>query len=330
MESLYITRSGLLRRKQNTIVLETQDGVMRYPIKDIEDIHVLSKVKLNTSLLEFLTKERIPIHFYNYFGHYIGSFYPKEYLVSGHLLVKQAMHYGEHDKRLYVAKQIVKGAMNVMAYVLKSRNKNLGYDIPLLEKVEEYKKMVDNTYSIDELMGVEGTFRSVYLTYFDGFIKHEAFRIRKRTRRPPMSYGNALMSYLNSMVYSTVLTQIYHTHLDPRIGYLHETGWRRFALSLDIAEIFKPLIADRLMLTLINRGEIKEGHFSTSSGATLLTKDGKRKVIRKFDDFVKSTIYYPKIGRKLSWKRLIRVEVYRLEKHLLGDEIYTPYVFPFH
>ncbi len=330
MESLYITKSGKLARRQNTIWLQTKNGERYfYPVKNVEDIHVFSKIELNSSFLEFMSKEKIVVHFYNYFGHYTGSYYPKEYLVSGFLLSKQACYYQDISLRMPIAKAIVSGAMNVMAFVVKDRARRLSsFDSTVLENVDIYKQQVWQTENIDELMGIEGKFRNMYLKDIDKLIKADEMKIGIRTRRPPLSKGNALMSFLNSLVYSSVLTQIYHTHLDPRIGYLHETGWRRFALSLDIAEIFKPLIADRLLLTLINRGHIASKHFSDKSGMVLLNETGKKIVLREYDKFIRGTVYHPRIERQISWKRLMRMEVFRIEKHIMEDQEYTPFVFP--
>jgi len=330
MESLYITKGGSLFRRGHTIMLVSAKGNDKeyFPIEQIEDIHVMSKVRFNSALLEFLTKKRVPMHFYNYFGHYVGSYYPKEYLVSGHMLVKQTQHYAIPHLRLEIAKNIVLGAMRSKLFVLKDRFRKRQMDVSGLEEMRILESEVERISSVEELMGVEGTYQRMYLKKLDDLIDDETFKIGTRTKHPPMSPGNTLMSFLNSMVYSTVLTQIYHTHLDPRIGYLHETAWRRFALSLDIAEIFKPLVADRLLLSLVSQHVVRKGHFTTKSGPVLLTADGKRKVARAYTSFVKSTIYHPKLRRKVSWKYLMRLEVFRLEKHLLGDDRYVPFKFP--
>ena len=170
--------------------------------------------------------------------------------------------------------------------------------------------------------------RKKYFEILDTLISNPLFKIGQRSRRPPKTHGNAIMSYLNSLVYTTTLTQIFHTHLDPRVGYLHETGYRRFPLSLDISEIFKPLIADRILITLVNTGEIKKGHFIPGSRGLLLNKYGKTRIINHYDKMLNSTFYYPLSRRYLSLKRLIRTEVYRLEKYIIENKVYTPSIIP--
>lgn len=89
-------------------------------------------------------------------------------------------------------------------------------------------------------MAVEGNAREIYYSAFDIIVDNEDFAFAKRTRRPPQNRLNALISFGNSLLYVTVLGEIYRTHLDPRIGFLHATNFRRFSLNLDVAEIFKP------------------------------------------------------------------------------------------
>ncbi len=110
-------------------------------------------------------------------------------------------------------------------------------------------------------MAVEGNIRDEYYQAFDIILDSEHFVFETRTKRPPKNRLNALISFANSLVYTTCLSEIYHTHLDPRIGYLHTTNFRRFTLNLDVAEIFKPIIADRVIFNLVNKGIIKSQHF---------------------------------------------------------------------
>ena len=322
MKTLYITRSGKLVRRQNTLVVIDKKGKRySYPVENIEDIHTFSHLTVTSATFKFLSKRRIPLHFYDYYGNYIGTFHPKEYIVSGFTLVNQVKHYYTHPERLFLAKNILLGA-------LKSMKKTLSDFHVEASKLELYKSPIENAKNIQQLMGAEGTLRNFYLSILDTLIENPTFHLGKRSRRPPANYGNALMSYLNSVVYGTTLTQIYHTHLDPRVGYLHETGYRRFPLSLDIAEIFKPLIADRLLITLVNSGEIKKGHFIPGSKGILLSTYGKKRLLQNYDNLINQTFYHPRSRRKISLKRLIRMEVYRIEKHIIGDETYSPSTIP--
>lgn len=175
-------------------------------------------------------------------------------------------------------------------------------------------------------MGVEGKIRNTYYSGFDNIIENEDFKFEHRTRRPPRNYLNTLISFGNSLMYTTVLGEIYKTHIDPRIGYLHSTNFRRFTLNLDIAEIFKPIIIDRIIFTLLGRKMIDVKDFEKDMGGILLKDKGKKIFIEEFDKRLSTTIRHRQLGRNVSYRRLIRMEVYKLQKHMMEEIQYEPFV----
>lgn len=175
-------------------------------------------------------------------------------------------------------------------------------------------------------MALEGNSRELYYKSWDAILKSDDFRFGQRTRRPPMNRVNALISFGNSLMYVTVLSEIHRTHLDPRIGFLHTTNQRRYTLNLDMAEIFKPIIVDRVIFTLINRGAMQAKDFRIATEGVFLTEKGRKTFLEVYETRLKETIKHPKLGRSVSYRRLIRMELYKLEKHLLSDEPYEPYV----
>ena len=110
---------------------------------------------------------------------------------------------------------------------------------------------IDNCSDIETLMAVEGNIREIYYTTFNTIIDKKDFVFSGRNKRPPQDRINSLISFGNTLAYITVLSEIYKTHLDPRIGFLHATNFRRFTLNLDVAEIFKPILVDRLIFSLL-------------------------------------------------------------------------------
>jgi CRISPR-associated protein Cas1 len=152
------------------------------------------------------------------------------------------------------------------------------------------------------------------------------FTFDKRTRRPPQNNLNTLISFGNSLLYTTVLSEIYKTHLDPRIGYLHATNFRRFSLNLDVAEIFKPIIIDRLIFTLIDKKMLDRSDFEPDTGGIVLKEKGRKQFVEEYDKRLNTTINHRAIGRPVSYRRLIRMELYKIEKHIMGEETYKPFV----
>lgn len=325
-KTIYIFNDGEIKRKDNTLCFITESGKKYIPIEDISDILIFGEVSLNKSLLEYLSQKEILLHFFNYYGYYVGTYYPREHLNSGYMILKQAENYLDETKRLTIASSFVEGSskniLNVIRYY-----KNRGKDLEGIENsIMSLQNKIEICRNTDELMGIEGNIRDTYYKGFDLIIDNDKFKFEQRTRRPPKNYLNTLISFGNSMMYVLVLSEIYKTHLDPRIGYLHTTNFRRFTLNLDVAEIFKPIIVDRIIFTLISKKMINQNDFEKDMGGILLKEKGRKIFVQEFDDKLRTTIQHRELGRNVSYRRLIRMELYKLEKHLMGEKEYSPYI----
>lgn len=328
-ESIYIFTSGELKRKHNTVFFETSDGQKKYlPIENVRELHLFGEVTLNKEFLEFISQKEIILHFYNYYEYYVGSFYPREHYNSGYMILKQAEHYLDYSRRIKIAKKFVIGAVEnikkVLNYYITRGKENLKES---LEKINNLANSIDQEDEVEALMGIEGNIRDIYYSCFNSIVEKEEFFIDERTKRPPSNYMNALISFGNSLLYTAILSEIYKTHLDPRIGYLHTTNFRRFTLNLDIAEIFKPIIVDRIIFSMVNKNEIGPKDFEEKLEGVYLKEKGMKTFIQNFEEKMKTTIQYKNIG-KVSYRRLLRIELYKLEKHLIGEEEYQPYISP--
>lgn len=122
-----------------------------------------------------------------------------------------------------------------------------------------------------------------------------------------------------------LLSEIYKTYLDPRIGYLHTTDSHKFVLNLDVSYVFKAIMVDRLIFTLVNRNVITNDDFIQINHEIILSRDGKGKFIKELDKRMRTTVNHRHLGRTVSYRRLIRLELYKIQKHILGENIYRPY-----
>jgi CRISPR-associated protein Cas1 len=295
-------------------------------VENIREILIFGEASVNKKALEFFTMNEIILHFFNYYDYYIGSYYPREHYNSGYMILKQAEFYNDYTKRIELAKAFVKGASDNSFKNLRyydSRGAKLSEN---MDKISSLSDSIDEVKTIDELMAVEGNIKDQYYKSFDFIIKNPDFLFEKRTKRPPRNYINSMVSFINSLVYTDVLSAIYRTHLDPRIGYLHTTNFRRFTLNLDVAEIFKPVIGDRLIFSLINRGIIKKSDFDTRSGGIRFKENAMKEIVRKYDEKMSTTIKVKNLKRKVSYRNLILLELYKIEKHLIGEKTYRGFV----
>lgn len=322
----YVSSPGTLKKKDESVYFESLSGKrFLMPINKIDSIHIFGEVNINKKLLEFLGKKNVCLHFYNYYGYYVGSFYPREKNVSGRLLVKQVEFYLDKSKRLFLAKKFVDGSVKNIIKNLeyyKSRGKSVGEELKVIRS--NLKRLVLSK-SVSEVMSYEGNSRQVYYQSFNKFLR-KPFVFDKRSKKPPVNMLNCLISFGNSLLYATVLSEIYKTQLNPTISYLHEPFERRFSLSLDLSELFKPIIVDKVIFDLVNNRKIGEDHFDKSLNSCLLNEKGRRVFLEAWDAKLNKTVKHAKLKRRVSLKHLIRLECYKLIKHLLSDDEYDPIV----
>ena len=324
--SLYIYQNGELSRKDNTLRFTGEEGSKKdIPVNSISEIYFFGEDTVNTKLITFLAQNNIMVHFFNYYDFYVSSLVPREMKVSGKLLVKQVEHYTDKEKRIELAKEFVKSAGNNIYRNLRYYN-GRGKDVKdVMNEITYLLKEVDGCDNIQQLMGVEGNIHKIYYSKWNVIIDQET-DFTTRVKRPPDNMVNTLISYINSLVYTTVLGEIYKTQLNPTISYLHEPGVSRFSLSLDIAEIFKPLIADRLIFSLLNKNQIKEKHFSKGLDYLHLSEQGSKIILAEYDKRLKQTIMHKELGREVSYRYLIRLECYKMIKHLYEEKKYDAFV----
>lgn len=321
-ESFYLFSDGELRRKDNVLRMTAPDGNFKdIKVNMTRDVYLFGEVSLNTKTLNYAGQLSIPIHIFNYYGFYTGSFYPKEANVSGKLLIKQVMHYSDEEKRLVIAKAFIEAASyNILRNVRYYNERDRDLDGTIVE-IKGLRKKIERSDNINSLMGIEGSIRKIYYDSWTSIINQEV-DFERRVKRPPDNMINTLISFVNSLIYTSCLSEIYSTQLNPTVSFLHSPGERRFSLSLDISEIFKPLIADRLIFSLLNRKMITQKDFEQDSNYYYLKEPGRKKILKEYDQYLDRTIKHKELGRNVSYRHLIRLECYKLIKHLMGDKKY--------
>ncbi|ADI26434.1 CRISPR-associated protein Cas1 [Geobacillus sp. C56-T3] len=317
----YIFSNGRLKRKDNTIYfLDENENKRSLPVHQIENLYIFGEVDFNSALLNLLSQHEVHLHIFNYYGFYAGTFCPRNRKVSGFTVVQQSAHYLDNGKRLYIAKMFLESAVHhMLRNIRRHREKTEIY----IHQIEEEAKKMNTASTVQELMGIEGRIRQHYYQSFNEILKQD-FTFEKRTKQPPRDPLNALISFGNSLCYTTVLGEIYKTPLDPTVSFLHEPSTRRFSLSLDLAEIFKPLIVDPVIIASINNRIITNKHFDDIDGMVFLNEEGKKKFIIEWENKLATSIQHRKLKRKVSYRHFIRLECYKLIKHFIGDELYKP------
>ncbi|GAA0725840.1 type I-B CRISPR-associated endonuclease Cas1b [Clostridium malenominatum] len=321
----YITSMGELTRKDNSLCFRKDNKNVYIPIENTKEIYCMSEISINTKLLDFLSQNNIIMHFFNYYGGYSGTFYPKNQYNSGKLLVKQVDVY--NTKRLVVAKAIVEAIgeniYEVLYHYYKHGKKEVKETIDWIKN--NMKINLNKANDIKQIMQVEGEAWQRFYGEFKNILP-EDFVMNKRVKRPPDNPINALISFGNTLLYGKTITAIYYTHLDQRISFLHEPSEGRFSLSLDISEAFKPILVYKTIFELVNNKRLQVGkHFDKNLNYCLLNEEGRKIFITAFEERLDNIFLHEKLKRKISYRAAIKLDCYKLIKFVLEDKEFKPF-----
>lgn len=325
MSTKYLTSKGILERKDNSLNFKNENGNNYIPIEDITEIYCLDEISFNTKLIDFLSKNGIILHLFNHYEGYSGTFYPREKYVSGKLTIKQVETY--HNKREEISKAIVKGiSINIYEvlyhYYRHGKNELKEYlDWLKNEVADEIQKCI----TVNEVMLVEAKIWNLFYESFSVFLR-EDFVFNKRVKQPPDNPINALISFGNSILYSKTISQIYQTHLDQTISFLHSPSISRFSLSLDLCEVFKPVIVYKTIFDCVNNKKINvQKHFDKNLNYCLLNDTGRKIFISELEERMRHTFENKTLKRKVSYLKAIKYDGYKLIKTILEDKEFIPF-----
>jgi CRISPR-associated protein Cas1 len=189
----------------------------------------------------------------------------------------------------------------------------------------DFATMLDKAENIKQVLAAEGDLWQRFYANFKYFLP-EDFIMNKRVKRPPDNPINALISFGNSLLYAKTISAIYRTHLDQRISFLHEPSEGRFSLSLDMCEVFKPVIIFKTIFELVNNRRIQvEKHFDRQTNYCLLNEEGRNIFITAFESRIESVFMHPTLNRKVSYRTAIKLDCYKLIKFIMEDKEFVPF-----
>lgn len=321
----YIMSMGELTRKDNSLCFRKDGKNVYIPIENTKEIYCMNEVSVNTKLLDFLSQNHVVMHFFNYYEGYSGTFYPKDQYNSGRLLVKQVE--ACQRSRLEIARAIVRGIgrniYEVLYHYYKHDKKEVKSVLDWLR--DDFYARVEASADVKMLMAAEGEAWLQFYQAFQYFLP-EDFIMNKRVKRPPDNPINALISFGNTLLYTKTISAIYRTHLDQRISFLHEPSEGRFSLSLDISEVFKPVVVYRTIFDLVNNRRIQIGkHFDKKVNNCLLNEEGRKIFIEAFEGQMESVFVHSRLKRKVTYRTAIKLDCYKLIKFILEGKAFVPF-----
>lgn len=321
--NIEILSDGILRQKDYSLFFDTETVDSAIPIIGVDTINIHSDVIFDVGFLSLSMKNNVSVNVFDQRGELLGTFVPNAPLKAPRLTHEQLLSYYDPEHRMAIAKEIVLASIHNELLNIRYHNKFYGDSkyVSAIRALTSLKTDIKNETEYEKLLLLEARARKTYYECYDSFIRRDTFEFNCRLKNPPLNMVNAMISFGNTVLYGLIATEIRKTMLDVRIGYLHATNTRMNSLNLDLAEIFKPLLVDRVILSLINKGEISPMHFETcENDAVYLTTEGKKIFLGAFYEKLDSVIT---VGdKKMSYDSVIKEEIRKLIRHFRDKDKY--------
>ena len=320
MDTVIIPRDARLNRNENALVVTSDAGRKAIPLNGVKHIVCMGDGSISIRLLKDMGRRGIRFSVLDMRGGFLGAFEPEDETPSGRVRVGQTALFLDETARVRIAKAIVGAQLRSMRALLQRyrRNGTIGIDPPL-DGLDSAIRMLDGATGIDALMGIEGQARAIFHDAF-GTISPPA-RLERRIRRPPPDPVNCLMSFFNMLLYSACAHELAKTHLDRSISFLHAPGLGRRSLSIDMAETFRPVMSDALLLSLFRRDQPDTSWFNRTPGVCLLSEKGRVRATERFWSRLDDR------SGALTFRQAIHRQCLSLEREALGVGPFKPFAW---
>ena len=321
--TLYITTQGTyLHKERETLVVEQdRKKVAQLPIHSIGHIFCFGNVLVSPFLMGFCGENNVNLAFFTENGRYLGRLQGRQ---SGNVLLRRAQYKRSELNPIPVARNIIAAKIQASNRVLQRQIRNHGENTELEKAINALNyslQQLKTAENLELIRGIEGDAASRYFAVFSHLIKQNSgFHFDGRNRRPPRDGVNALLSFLYSIVGKDISGALQGVGLDPQIGFLHADRPGRDSLAQDILEEFRAWWVDRMVLSLINRGQIKPDDFVTeASGAVALKPDARKLLFQTLQAKKQEKIKHPFLDEEVEIGLLPYIQAMLLARHLRGD-----------
>lgn len=338
LNTLYVTTpdSYLAREGQNVLVMSEQQVHFRVPIHNLEGIVSFNYTGASPSLMQLCCENGVGLTFLNEYGRFLARVSGR---VSGNILLRKEQYRwtdsSSHSLRL--SKRFIVGKLLNQSLVLKRAMRDHPTKIDVegfkagVKEIDRFTTQIEAVKEDSVLLGIEGMAASIYFGLFDQMIvsNRDEFLLTGRSRRPPLDRTNAMLSYVYTLLTHDVISALETVGLDPQAGFFHKDRPGRPSLALDLMEELRPHIADRLVLTLINRNQIQPNQFLIKENSAVLMNDEARKtLIMAWQNRKRDLVFHPYLKEKVMIGLLPYVQSMLLARHIRGDiEDYPPFVW---
>jgi CRISPR-associated protein Cas1 len=324
---LYVQEPGshVGRRSEHLVVRKDNRELTRVPIHAVRQVVVFGNVQVSTQTLETLAANDVPVAYLTGYGRFVGAFVPAVPKNVG-LREAQFRRFADPLERLTLAKAVVRAKLaNQRALLMRSlrTDGDRGSDEPAARGIAELLRRLDDAGSVDTLLGLEGQGAALYFGEFGRFLKAppsgRGFDFTARNRRPPRDPVNALLSFAYALLTKDCFAAVCAVGFDPYKGFFHSEKHGKPSLALDLLEEFRPVIADSVVLTLVNNEMVGPGDFVTWRDACQLTERGRKAFFQAYEQRKATVVTHPVYGYRMSYSRMLEVQARMLAAYVRGS-----------
>lgn len=324
---LYVTEQGTTIgvRAGRVVVSKHGDQISETRMLDVSQISVFGNVQLSAQLMRACFMEEIPVCWFSYGGWFQGI---AAGLPSKHVELRRRQVGIASQAGLPIARLMIQGKIRNSRTLLR---RNARSDVtPVLDQLKDLADQAATASTVESLLGIEGAAARIYFSRFSAMIKDDSvgtFDFAGRNRRPPRDPINCLLSYAYSLLVKDLTATALAVGFDPYLGMYHRPRFGRPALALDLAEEFRPLVAESVVINSINNGEIARNDFVVRAQGVALTQEGRKKFIGCYDRRLDQEVTHPTYGYRITYRRVLEVQARVLGAHLLGEiPDYVPFM----
>ena len=338
LNTLYVTSNdAYLSLKNDNVVVQQGDITLgKIPLRSLESIMSFSYKGASPALMGKCAEFGVGLSFFSPYGRYYCSILGEKN--RNVLLRREQFRFADdEDAALPFAQSFIVGKIYNCRWVLERTKRDHALRVNSERIAEQSEKLwqallnARDCRSIDELRGIEGLAAKDYFFTFDDLIlrNKDDFFFQQRSRRPPLDRVNALMSFVYSILTSDCIAALQGVGLDPYVGFMHTDRPGRASLALDLVEEFRPTIADRFVLTLINTGTIKPSQFEIrENSGVFLSEDGRKTVLAAWQKRKQETLTHPFFNEKMPWGLVPHAQALLLNRAIRGDlDAYPPFMW---
>ena len=338
LNTLFVTTQGAyLSKEGETVVVKAENEVrLRVPVHTLAGIVCFGNVGCSPFLMGFCAENDVAISFLSERGRFLARVQGP---VSGNVLLRREQYRKADDQSasVEVAKSVLTGKLancrTVLQRALRDHGEKMNGEAVkgVSSRMSYYLERLNEETNLDTLRGIEGDAAHMYFGVFNELIttQKEDFLFQERNRRPPLDNVNSLLSFIYTLTMHDVRSALESVGLDPAVGFLHRDRPGRPGLALDLMEEFRPFLADRLVLSLINLKKVqKEGFKKSESGAVIMSDETRKEVLVSYQNRKQEEMTHPFIGEKIHVGMLFHIQALLFSRYLRGElDAYPPFIW---